>query len=209
MAFNQIIGESWIVSTFIIKNFSFLLLSDRNRVFEEVIFQISRKVNLRIFLLICFCVEIFHQSINIGIYLIGLSRYTFRIENRHFILVIFVLVLNAWTIRLLYTLVSKNSVKFNAFYFINISQQCLRLIYFCNTVLIQSVSDIRMGVEFFTCPDTVIHPGHVVLLKPFLSFLLNLFILRVNYGLYYYVALCSCQYYLPCFCHNDISDLFI
>lgn len=198
------------MSTFIIKDFSFLLLSDRNRVFEEVIFQISWKVNLRVFLLIRFCVKISHQSIDISIYLIGLSRYAFRIKNRHFILVIFVLVLNAWTIRLLDTLISKNSIKFYAFYFINISQQCLRLIYFfCNTVLIQSVSDIRMGVEFFTCPDTVIHPGHIVLLKPFLSFLLDLFILWVNYGLYYYVALCSCQYYLPCFCHNDISDLFI
>lgn len=122
LAFNQIICEPGIMSTFIIKDFSFLFLSSWNWVFEEVIFEIRWEVNLRIFLLISFCIKISHQSINICIYLICLSSYTGRIEDRHFILVIFILILNSWTIRLLDTLISKNPIELYALYFVNISQ---------------------------------------------------------------------------------------
>lgn len=197
------------MATLVIKNLFLLLLSYRNRVFEKVIFQISWEIDLWIFLLIGFTIVIPHQSINIGINLIGLSCNTWWIENWHFILFIFVLIFDTWMLILLNALISKNSVQIDTFSSINISQKCLRLIDFSNTVLIESVSDIRVRINLFTCPYTIVHPWHVILLKPFFGFLFNFFILWINNRFYDNVSLSSSQNYLASICHYYVSNFFI
>lgn len=106
LTFDQIVCESWIMMTFILKYFIFSSLSCWILAFEDIIVNLTRKVDIIWFLLISLTGKIFHQPIDIGIDFIGLAIYAWRIENGHFILLILVFVLDTWHLSTLNTLIS-------------------------------------------------------------------------------------------------------